>query len=73
MPKFRIVYTITEDPVRTTEKEALENLDAMSDDVDEFAMNASGKVVATLQRWVPMPTRSLPKNGQWENVKTIEQ
>ena len=73
MPKFRIVYHVVEELEHVaTEEQALAHMDCISDDLDEYSAQACGdKVAAVLQRWVPMPSPTFPKNGKWETVKTI--
>jgi hypothetical protein len=70
--KFRILYVVTKPVFARTESAALEYLKAQSDDLDEFCSAAitNSNVKSVLQKWVPMPTPSLPKNGQWENVQS---
>jgi hypothetical protein len=74
--KFRIIYKVTRElPGHWTEKNAMEFLEDIGDEVDVFAAEAAeeegNKVAALLQVWVPMPTEALPNNGQWSDLHSV--
>lgn len=68
--KYRVVYTVVQPLALRTGKAAKDFMDHISDDLDEFCGDAicTSNVQARLQVWVPMPSPSLPNNGEWQDV-----